>query len=265
MSLPDIIVQSPLPAPQVQPDLAAVAQGAKADPRTDPARVKALAAQFESMLLSQMMQQMRSSMFDDGDDKSNAPLADTLFSELSLAISRAGGLGLADSMLGPLQRATGFVPQAAELPAAKAADAIATATAQTPIMPSLAGRVSSAYGWRHDPIDDSVKFHKGVDIALPLGQEIPAPQAGKVVFAGEMSGYGQTVVLDHGNQVTTRYAHLSSIAVQVGDAVTAGQSIGQVGTTGRTTGPHLHFEVLEGGKSVNPSEKLTTYTTGRPQ
>jgi murein DD-endopeptidase MepM/ murein hydrolase activator NlpD len=181
-------------------------------PATSPERLKALAEQFESMLVSQMLQEMRKSMFEDGEgDKSAlAPLSDTLFSELSLAISRAGGVGFAESITTPLVNQTDGAIAAA--PAAPASE-VPLAAPSLPI-----GRVSSAYGWRRDPIDDSLKFHKGLDIAMPVGQAIPAPQAGTVVFAGEMPGYGTTVVLDHGNNLTTRYAHLSTIEAQVGSA-----------------------------------------------
>ena len=166
-------------------------QAAGSNPAT-PARIKALAAQFESLLVGQMMQQMRASMFDsdDGDgEKSAAPLADALFSELSLALSRAGGLGLADSLVAPLMRETGG---ATGLPAAPGSDG--TATPETIVQslnapasaaaPFISGRMSSAYGWRRDPIDDSLRFHRGVDIAMPTGNDVPAPQAGTVTFAG---------------------------------------------------------------------------------
>ena len=228
-------------------------------PATSPERLKALAEQFESMLVSQMLQEMRKSMFEDGESEKSAlaPLSDTLFSELSLAISRAGGVGFAESITMPLVSQTDGAIAAA--PAAPASEAPLSA----PALPL--GRVSSAYGWRRDPINDSLKFHKGLDIAMPVGQAIPAPQAGTVVFAGEMPGYGTTVVLDHGNNLTTRYAHLSAIEAQVGERVASGQVIARSGATGRVTGPHLHFEVLESGKPVNPEEKLATYAAGRPQ
>ena len=227
--------------------------------KADSERLKTLAAQFESLLMGQMMQQMRSSLFDsdEGGDKSSAPLADALFSELSLAMSRSGGMGLAESFLAPLERQNGATgvqgPEDTH------------GGEGLPLSPSLGGRMSSAYGWRRDPIDSSMKFHHGMDIALPVGHDVPAPRAGKVAFAGEQPGYGLTVILDHGNQMTTRYAHLSAISVAVGDQVETGQIIAQSGATGRVTGPHLHFEVMEAGKSVNPAEKLATYTAGRPQ
>ena len=240
--------------------------------KSETERLKALAAQFESLLVGQMMQQMRSSLFDsdEGSDKSSAPLADALFAELSLAMSRSGGMGLADSFIAPLERQNGApsaagISQGREDSEGSEGIAMPTSTPAPIPLPSLGGRMSSAYGWRRDPIDSSMKFHHGMDIALPVGHDVPAPQAGRVVFAGEQPGYGQTVILDHGNQMTTRYAHLSAISVAVGDQVETGQVIAQSGATGRVTGPHLHFEVMEAGKSVNPAEKLATYTAGRPQ
>jgi len=242
----------------------------------NPEKIKALAAQFESMLVSQMLKEMRTSMFESKDDGGAGlgPLSDSLFSELSLAISRAGGVGLADSLMAPLRNQTIQTDQTNQASQAKQirvtdqaplSDVPGSSDTNLPINPALAGRVSSAYGWRRDPIDDAMKFHKGLDIALPVGHPIPAPQPGNVVFAGEQTGYGLTVVIDHGNSLTTKYAHLSSIDVRVGDNVGAGQVIGKAGATGRATGPHLHFEVIESGRTVNPEEKLATYTAGRPQ
>ena len=223
-----------------------------------PEKLKALAAQFESMLVGQMLKEMRSSMFDEGGEsgKAMAPLADSLFAELSLALSRAGGLGLSEAMVSPLARQAAPMAQTALTASAAGIGAMA---------PSIAGPVSSAFGWRKDPINQELKFHKGLDIALPEGHEIPALRAGKVVFAGEQGSYGKTVVLDHGGGMTTRYAHLSEINVKTGESVTAGQVFARVGSTGRATGAHLHVEVLEDGKHVNPEEKLATFTAGRPQ
>lgn len=250
---------------------------ASASNAASPERLKALAAQFESMLVGQMMQQMRTSMFSDEngkEDGGSAPLADALFAELSLAMAKAGGLGLANSVMTPLTQqigGAGYTPLDTTIGAGTNREmalqsALGSMSAATPeSSPALAGRMSSAYGWRRDPIDDAVKFHHGMDIAMPVGQEVPAPQAGKVTFAGEQPGYGLTVVLDHGGQLTTRYAHLSAIDVRVGDEVQAGQIIARSGASGRVTGPHLHIEVSEAGKTVNPAEKLATYTAVRPQ
>lgn len=229
----------------------------------DREKLKAVAAQFEAMLVAQMLQQMRSSMFEDGEDSSSAPLADSMFAELSLALTRAGGFGFAESMTEPLLRQADIKPEAQQMLDATAIDTSRLPEAVPGIV--LPGRVSSAYGWRQDPLDASMKFHKGMDIALPHGHEVPAPREGRVVFAGEQPGYGMTVIVEHGGQMRTRFAHLSEIAVKAGEDVTPGQLLGKVGATGRATGPHLHLEVLEAGQTVNPAEKLATYTGSRPQ
>jgi murein DD-endopeptidase MepM/ murein hydrolase activator NlpD len=143
------------------------------------------------------------------------------------------------------------VPSSASNASAATSDAAADADAGArPV--TLAGRLSSAYGWRRDPIDGTRRFHKGIDVAMPVGQSVPAARDGRVTFAGEMRGYGLAVVIDHGNGLSTRYGHLSAIDVQAGDTVTAGQTIAESGSTGRSTGPHLHFEVLDNGQPVNP-------------
>jgi murein DD-endopeptidase MepM/ murein hydrolase activator NlpD len=214
------------------------------------AQVRTIAAEFESMLLGQLLRDMRASMFDDeeGSGVGTGPLAETVFAELSLALSRAGGLGIGQSLLGPLARETGIDAAAADTPA-PAVDA----PASTPAIATLGGRVSSGYGWRRDPIDGGSRFHQGVDIAMPLGQEIPAARSGRVTFAGELPGYGLTVVVAHDDRLATRYAHLSRLDVAAGAQVADGQVIGRSGKTGRATGPHLHFEALENGQPVDPA------------
>jgi murein DD-endopeptidase MepM/ murein hydrolase activator NlpD len=117
-----------------------------------------------------------------------------------------------------------------------------------------AGAVTSPYGWRTDPINGQARFHAGADIRSAYGQEVRAAAAGRVAFAGEKGAYGETLVIDHGNGVETRYAHLSGYAVREGDLVDAGQLVARSGNSGRSTGPHLHFEVLKGGRAVDPSQ-----------
>ncbi len=114
------------------------------------------------------------------------------------------------------------------------------------------GRVTSAFGPRTHPILGYVRMHTGVDFTAPYGQEIRAAQSGRVILAATFGGYGKTVVVDHGGGVATLYAHQSELAVGYGDQVTAGQKVGAVGSTGLSTGPHLHFEVRVGGTPVDP-------------
>lgn len=120
-----------------------------------------------------------------------------------------------------------------------------------------AGRFSSGYGWRIHPIYKTRKLHKGIDIANAAGTPIRAAAAGKVTAAGWHSGgYGNYIKIDHGNGYVTLYAHLSSISVRKGQSVSAGQHIGGMGTTGSSTGNHLHFEVHKGGSTVDPLNHL---------
>lgn len=120
----------------------------------------------------------------------------------------------------------------------------------------VSGRVSSEYGPRIHPISGKESFHDGIDIAAPAGTPIRAARSGKVLFAGERGGYGNVVVVDHGAGLKTLYAHNSRNIVKAGDTVKAGQVIGTVGSTGRSTGPHLHFEVRQNGEKVNPAKHL---------
>ncbi|SIN84809.1 peptidoglycan DD-metalloendopeptidase family protein [Vannielia litorea] len=114
------------------------------------------------------------------------------------------------------------------------------------------GVLTSRFGPRHHPILKTVRVHKGVDWAAPTGTPIIAAFGGTVSYAGDGSGYGNLVKIDHGNGMETRYAHLDQFATRAGTRVQAGDLIGYVGTTGRSTGPHLHFELYMGGQAVDP-------------
>ncbi len=118
------------------------------------------------------------------------------------------------------------------------------------------GRISSNYGGRRDPFTRRHRVHEGVDIAVPAGTPIRAAAEGTVVFAGRQRGYGNTVILEHADGRRTRYAHASRLNVQAGERVDRGETIGAVGSTGRSTGPHLHFEVIDRGRHVNPLRAL---------
>jgi murein DD-endopeptidase MepM/ murein hydrolase activator NlpD len=116
----------------------------------------------------------------------------------------------------------------------------------------LKGRITSRYGYRRHPLWGGRDFHTGVDIAAKYGTPIRAADAGEVIFSGWWDGYGKAIVINHGRSTTTVYGHMSRIYRKVGDTVSKGQTVGLVGSTGYSTGPHLHFEVRKKGKPVNP-------------
>jgi murein DD-endopeptidase MepM/ murein hydrolase activator NlpD len=119
-------------------------------------------------------------------------------------------------------------------------------------------KVTSPYGYRTHPILKKKKLHTGIDIAVPSGTGIIAANAGKVIYAGYFGGYGNTIIIDHGGKISTLYAHNSKLLVKVGDEVEKGKVITKAGSTGLSTGPHLHFEVRENGQHVDPMKYLTS-------
>ena len=120
----------------------------------------------------------------------------------------------------------------------------------------VAGRPSSGYGLRADPIHGGTVNHPGFDLAATTGTEVAAAARGTVVHAGPAGTYGNLVTVRHDNGFETRYAHLSEVDVKVGDLVEAGAELGKVGTTGYSTGPHLHFEVRRDGQPIDPAPLL---------
>jgi len=120
------------------------------------------------------------------------------------------------------------------------------------------GRVSSSFGERMDPFNGEGAFHRGVDISTWYGHAVVAPADGVIAFADFMSGYGRLIEIEHGNGIQTRYGHLSSFAVAAGQTVRRGQLIGYVGSSGRATSPHLHYEVRIHDTPVNPYKYLRT-------
>jgi len=273
--------------------------GATSVPTRDPQQeqVRKLAQEFEAMLMTQMLREMRRSMLSDDDEADGGlgrdTMTDTIDVELGQALSRVGGFGLSSMMqkaiergvglsrpspIGPGQAATGQVgplqgtplqldpaqtsPRSSAGPAPIAAQPLASAPGPSaPVDPAAGtgalkipdGQVTSAYGWRRDPFTGAPRFHKGIDVAAAYGQDVPAAGAGRVVFAGDRGTYGTMVVLEHPSGQQTLYAHLLAAGVKAGDEVGAGQVIGRTGDSGRATGPHLHFEVVEAGHTIDPA------------
>lgn len=151
---------------------------------------------------------------------------------------------------------------AAATPRSKAAErtaaTVVSATAATPWAPVLdvPGRITSAYGKRNDPFTGAPDFHEGIDIAAEFGSRIRPVCDGVVKFSGWQPGYGKVVIVRHGNGLETVYGHNATNLVRAGDRVNTESVLGLLGSTGRSTGPHLHFEARENGRSVNPMPYL---------
>lgn len=143
-------------------------------------------------------------------------------------------------------------------------DGQATDAASQPIQAPAIGTITSEYGWRNDPFTGSKAWHAGLDIAAAAGSQISACWDGKVVFSGEKGGYGKTIILEHEGGWRSVYGHAERITAAVGDEVRAGRKIAEVGSTGRSTGPHVHFELRKGGESVDPELAARSLLAGDP-
>jgi murein DD-endopeptidase MepM/ murein hydrolase activator NlpD len=128
--------------------------------------------------------------------------------------------------------------------------------AAAPTLWPIQGHITGSFGERIDPFSGEGAFHRGIDISGEIGTRIIAPADGVVQFADIMNGYGRTVMIDHGNGISTLYGHLSAFAVSAGEEVHRGDTLGYVGQTGRSTGPHLHYEVRIFNTPVNPHKYL---------
>jgi murein DD-endopeptidase MepM/ murein hydrolase activator NlpD len=248
------------------------------DPQTKRANeVKTAAKQLEAFFLRQMLSEAKpqgGGAIDGGfaGDTFKQMLDDALADKMSAA----GGIGMASMFAKQLAQAAGGTGEtAAAQPIANApiasssqtiADQISAITSQHPssaipagaphlILP-VSGRASSGYGLRADPIKHEMINHPGFDLAAPTGTQVNAAAGGTVVHAGPAGTYGNLVTVRHDNGFETRYAHLSEVDVKVGDTVSAGQDVGKVGTTGYSTGPHLHFEVRKDGQAIDPAPLL---------
>ncbi|MDX2022242.1 MAG: M23 family metallopeptidase [Deltaproteobacteria bacterium] len=225
---------------------------------------------LEATITRQLLQ--ASKAFTGGDTPGSQIRTDMFIETLADAIAEGGGLGL-----GPmLQQALGEKETAVDLrklnEAAPLAPLRGTINNSLPeggawrqqVLPAHApseatARVTSEFGKRSDPLEGDARFHTGVDMAAPVGTSVLSALDGIVKTAGNRGGYGKAVEIDHGNGVTTLYAHNSEVAVKPGELVKAGQIIAEVGQSGRATGPHLHLEVRLDGKPTNPRSALNAY------
>ena len=168
---------------------------------------------------------------------------------LSGALGAPDGFGVLREILGVIEERLASVRTGVER-----RQALASAT---PSIWPITGWISSGFGNRRDPFTGALDFHPGLDIAGDTGQQVHAPADGIVTGAAYTGNYGNLVSIDHGFGLSTRYGHLSRFAVSAGQQVRRGQVIGYVGSTGRSTSPHLHYEVLVNGRLTNPLKLLS--------
>jgi murein DD-endopeptidase MepM/ murein hydrolase activator NlpD len=228
---------------------AKIGEALRASSGTDEAQKQKVAQEFASLLVFEVLKAMRATIPQGGLFEENSLQRDIYTSltdmELSRAIAKSNGLGLAK-----------MVEKALDSGGARP-DKNITLSAPTK------GLVSSQFGLRVDPSRGEERLHKGVDIAAPAGSPVRAAATGKVVYSAWSEGYGNLIAIDHGHGLVTRYAHNAANLVSVGQQVQAGQTVGLVGSTGRSTAPHLHFEVLRRGEAVDPLSLLELRRAGR--
>jgi murein DD-endopeptidase MepM/ murein hydrolase activator NlpD len=224
------------------------------------------AKQLEAFFLRQVLSEARAS---GGGALDGGFAGDTFKQMLDEAVadkvSSAGGVGMAEMMAQQLQGhaappasggrlpAVGLRPESAY--AGNAVDAVGTLPNGAPrLIVPVVGTPTSGFGTRI--VNHAEQNHPGFDLAAATGTPVVAAAGGKVTHAGPGGTYGNLVIVRHGNGYETRYAHLSAVTVKVGDEVPAGQQVGNVGTTGYSTGPHLHFEVRHDGTPIDPAPLL---------
>jgi len=223
----------------------------KSDPRV-------IAKQVETVFLNELLKLImeQSSL---GKDKNFSNYLPFVTSEISKDLAEKG-IGVGDFFLkstSMTKLTTEKKPEANNLPSSE--------KSQTPsdvlqwngeLKLPVSGKISSKYGLRHDPINGRLRQHNGIDIAVPEKTPVMPAAPGKVVFSGFSSGYGNYVVVEHENGLASIYGHNSVNLVKIGDAVDAHTVIALSGSTGKSTGPHLHFEVRKGGIPIDPEVQI---------
>lgn len=219
--------------------------------KSDP---KAVAKQMESVFLNEFLKiMMEQTSF--GKDKTVATFLPVMTTEIAKSLSEKG-IGIADFLMKNIEtRVTNIVKDTRRLQDDKNPTPVAR-SAQSPITPPVTGRITSGYGMRQDPVDGKMRQHNGIDIAMPEGTPVMPAAPGKVVFSGNSGGYGNCVVIEHENGMATLYAHNSANNVKTGEVIDKNKVIALSGSTGKSTGPHLHFEVRRHGLPIDPMDAV---------
>lgn len=208
-------------------------------------KIKRVAIQFEEVLINTLLKETFKGEEEREGEEEGLPLHTGSLNDLrqmflSQYIADNGGLGYREIIEQQIKDHY--------FPAAPAASPISMENISNPVT----GPISSDYGWRKDPIDGLTRFHTGVDFDIPSNTPVKSFMEGKVTFSGWEKGYGYLVEITHPNGMVSRYGHNSELKVKEGDHVDSGAVIALSGSSGRSTGPHLHFELRKGEFSLNP-------------
>jgi murein DD-endopeptidase MepM/ murein hydrolase activator NlpD len=247
----------------VRMDPSGMAKAANGNASAD--ELKSATQEFEALFLGYLLKVMRSTV-DPAEPESSLGkdiYLELFDNEIALNIARTRGLGIGDMIYRQLAE-----ENSADIPVKPAAPLRVSPEPATPALPDdeapqqhssrvtpsypVSGRLTSRYGPRTDPFTGRLRLHRGIDIAAPAGTPFHAASPGTVVFAGLLSDYGNTVIVEDPDGNRTLYGHAARVLVRAGDTVDAQQPLGFVGSTGRSTGPHLHFEAQVGNQPVDP-------------
>jgi len=218
-------------------------------------RTREAAASFESYMLEMMIKEMRKTVPEGMFQSAGVEVFSGMFDQaIAREIADAGGLGLVAAMaLGEDGAACAAVRAGPEPGSARLA---APRAPFAGCAPPVVGRVSSPFGDRVDPFEGGRRFHRGLDVAAPEGTPIHSLADGVVTMAQERAGYGRVVVVEHADGWSSLYAHCDAMDVTPGQRVARGEVLGTVGSSGRSTGPHLHLELHLHGTAVDPASSL---------
>ena len=219
--------------------------------------LKKAAQQFEAIFINQLLKVMRETI--EETDSSEGGFGKTIYTEMfdqeiAQNMAKSGALGIGDILYKNLSAQNSGTDQTSDVKGGTNQSTDKTSSGQeiSELQLPVSAPISSQFGVRRDPINHQSRFHKGIDLAAPEGMKVVPAMPGKVIESGYNQGYGNYVLIQHSGDLQTRYGHLASIDVKAGDLVDSETSIGKVGSTGRSTGPHLHFEVIKKGKAVDP-------------
>jgi murein DD-endopeptidase MepM/ murein hydrolase activator NlpD len=201
-----------------------------------------MAKQIETVFLNEFLRiMMEQTSF--GKDRTISSYMPYITSEIARSIAEERGMGVGDFFLSRY---------GLEVTSNESKEGHGSFNSELNLKLPAAGEVTSRFGLRYDPIDGKLRHHNGIDIAMPEGTPVASAAAGRVVFSGISSGYGNCVIIEHENGLTSLYAHNSLNLVKTGDVVDKNRVIALSGSSGRSTGPHLHFEVRKDGVPVDP-------------